>query len=63
MKTGTIVEFKNPFEDERGLTFRVLEERGDRILIQAICDLPYPPSQTVLRADLKEVRWYYAAAN
>ena len=55
MKPGSLVVFRHPFADEIDMTYRVMEERGDRILIQAMVNLPYPPSQTVLRSDLKPV--------
>jgi hypothetical protein len=56
LRLGSIVEFKHPFADEIGMTYRIIEDNGDRVLIRALIDLPYQPTQTVLRADLKEHR-------
>jgi hypothetical protein len=56
LRLGSIVEFKHPFADEIGMTYRLIEDNGDRVLIRAIIDLPFPPTQTVMRVDLKAAR-------
>lgn len=52
---GQIVQFANPYEDEIGLTYKVIELRGPRILIEAVCDLPFPPQQAAMVEDLEAV--------
>ncbi len=45
MKVGDTVKMVEPTPDESGLErFRVLELRGDRVLVEFICDLPIPPT-------------------
>jgi len=56
MKKNSLVQFRRPFADEIDITYRVIEERGDRLLIEAIApNLPYPPQQVADRADLRLV--------
>jgi hypothetical protein len=51
MKKGTVVRIKKRWRDnsgEKGKLFVVVEDRGDRILIQAKdTGLPFPPQELV----------------
>ena len=45
LQVGQVVKFAAPLsEDERGERFTVLELRGDRILVEYICDMMIRPT-------------------
>lgn len=45
MMVGNIVKMVVPTPDETGSErFRVLELRGDRVLVEFVCDLRFPPT-------------------
>jgi hypothetical protein len=52
---GSEVEFKNPFEDERGLTFTVLQIDKNWCLLEANVDMRLKPTYTASLSDLKVV--------
>lgn len=54
IEVNDIVEFIEPFEDEEGTTYTVLEINGDRCVIELICDMRIRPTWTRLVADLKK---------
>lgn len=49
MKT---VIFKNPQGDEINEKFKVVEDRGDRLLVELICDMPIPPTFVYLKSEM-----------
>lgn len=53
MEIGSIVEFTNPYEDEIGQTFTVLELEGGEALIQFVCNLTFKPTQWVKVEEIK----------
>jgi hypothetical protein len=56
MRTGQVVKFAAPTTpDEAAERFRVLEDRGDRVLVEFICDLAIAPTYVYPVADLREV--------
>lgn len=57
MNAGDVVKFKEGlYEDEAGAEYRILELRGDRALIEYICDsLPIPPTSVAMVSDLELV--------
>jgi hypothetical protein len=53
---NSIVEFKNPYPDEIGLTMRVLEVNGDRLLVeQQAKNLEFLPTTIVQINEVKEI--------
>lgn len=58
MNVGDIVVFRNPHEDEKGDTFRVLEDRGDRVLVEDASEFwdgyTIRPTHVYLKAELKK---------
>jgi hypothetical protein len=53
MKVGQKVKFKEILEQgDEELRFIVLEDKGDRVLVQAVVDLPFPPTYTYLKSEL-----------
>lgn len=53
IKVNDIVEFIEPFDDEAGTTYKVLEVNGDRCIIELICDMRIRPTWIRLTNDLK----------
>lgn len=57
MKAGDTVKLVTPMPDESGLErFRVLEMRGDRVLVEFICDLRIPPTYVYPTTDVEVVQ-------
>ena len=55
--TMRIVKLTHPANDsERDALFEVVEDNGDRLQIRLICDLPYPPVETVRPADIESAQ-------
>jgi hypothetical protein len=55
-KVGDMVRFLQPLsDDEASERFRVLELRGDRILVEAICDMQVKPTFVYPARDLMSV--------
>lgn len=54
MKPGMLVKFKEIKEagDDQAI-FKVLELRGDRVLVEQVCKLPIKPTSVYLISDLK----------
>lgn len=55
MKPGTVVQFKEPLnEEERRERFLVLEDREERLLVQdlALAHWPIPPTAVYRKSDL-----------
>ena len=53
---GQLVKFVDPKnDDERAETFHVLEVRGDRVLVEFVCDMSIRPTFVYPTADLKPV--------
>jgi len=53
MKKGDIVKFKDGlYKEENGIQYFVIEMRGDRALIEFICELPLPPQSVALVSEL-----------
>ncbi len=56
MKAGDTVKLVTPMPDESGSErFRVLEMRGDRVLVEFICDLRIPPTYVYPVTDIEVV--------
>lgn len=54
MKIGSVVIFKDGlYANEEGATYRVIEDNGDRVLLEFICELRFPPQSVALVKDLK----------
>lgn len=50
---GQIVKFVAPLsDDERQERFKVLEPRGERVLVEFVCDMRIRPTFVYLAADL-----------
>ena len=57
MVVGTIVKFKDGlYADEEGAIYRVIEDNGDRVFLEFICDLRFPPQSVALVRDLEMVK-------
>jgi hypothetical protein len=57
MEVGTIVKFKDGlYADEEGAIYRVIEDNGDRVFLEFICDLRFPPQSVALVRDLEMVK-------
>ena len=53
MRVGDVVRFKNPGNsDEASELFAVIELRGERVLVQALCAMQIKPQFAYLAADL-----------
>jgi hypothetical protein len=53
IKKGSIVKFKDPeSEDEKKLRMKVLEDNGDRVLVEALVDMTIKPTYVYLKKDL-----------
>ncbi|MEL7655313.1 MAG: hypothetical protein AAGU75_05320 [Bacillota bacterium] len=56
MKIGSIVKFRDGlYPDEEGAFYRVVEDNGDRVFLEFICDLRFPPQSVALAKDLEVV--------
>lgn len=54
MKQNDLVAFKNPEPDEKDLIFKVIELRGDRVLVQSTSEAYLiKPTFVYLQSDLK----------
>lgn len=54
MKIGAIVKFKDGlYADEVDTTYRVIEDNGDRVFLEFICDLRFPPQSVAFVKDLE----------
>lgn len=57
MEVGTIVKFKDGlYADEEGAIYKVIEDNGDRVFLEFICDLRFPPQSVALVRDLEVVK-------
>jgi len=57
MEKGSVVKFRDGlYADEESAFYRVIEENGDRVILEFICDLPFPPQSVALVKDLEVVR-------
>jgi len=57
MEVGTIVKFKDGlYTDEEGAIYKVIEDNGDRVFLEFICDLRFPPQSVALVRDLEVVK-------
>ncbi len=57
MEVGTIVKFKDGlYTDEEGAIYKVIEDNGDRVFLEFICDLRFPPQSVALVRDLEMVK-------
>ena len=54
ISVGDNVKFTNPMQDEIGLTMKVLEVNGDRLLVEYNVDMHIKPSGIVLVADVEK---------
>ena len=56
MEKGSMVKFIDGlYADELDATYRVIEDNGDRVFLEFICDLPFPPQSVALVRDLEVV--------
>jgi hypothetical protein len=56
VKVGDTVKMVSPTPDETGTErFRVLELRGDRVLVEFVCDLRIPPTYVYPTSDVEVV--------
>lgn len=56
LAVGQTVKFANPLsDDERDERFTVVELRGDRVLVEFICDMRVKPQSVSLAADLESI--------
>ena len=55
IKVGDIVKYKEPMPDEQGMEYIVLENRGDRVLMEAIVLMVFPPHVEAYTAHLEPV--------
>ena len=54
MEIGSIVKFKDGiYPDEVGAIYRVIEDNGDRVFLEFICDLTFPPQSVARVKDLE----------
>ena len=54
MEIGSIVKFKDElYPDEEGAIYRVIEDNGDRVFLEFICDLTFPPQSVARVKDLE----------
>ena len=54
MENGSIVKFRDGlYSDEEGAIYRVIEDNGDRVFLEFVCDLPFPPQSVALVKDLE----------
>lgn len=57
MKIGSIVKFREGlYADEVNTTYRVIEDNGDRVFLEFICDLRFPPQSVALVKDLEVLK-------
>ena len=55
MTSNTIVKYSRPLRDEENMRFILVEDNGDRVLIELICNLPIPPRECVAKEEIAEV--------
>lgn len=56
MEVGMIVKFRDGlYPDEEGAFYRVIEDNGDRVFIEFICNLRFPPQSVARTKDLEAV--------
>ena len=54
MEKGSMVKFIDGlYADELDATYRVIEDNGDRVFLEFVCDLPFPPQSVALVIDLE----------
>jgi len=57
MEGGSIVKFRDGlYADEEGAYYRVIEDNGDRVFIEFICNLRFPPQSVARTKDLEVVK-------
>lgn len=52
LKTGQLVRLAQQWMDtpvEADARYRVVEDNGDRLIVELVCDLPIPPQELVRR--------------
>ena len=57
MTNNTIVKYSRPLQDEEDMRFLLVEDNGDRVLIELICDLPIPPRECVAKDEITRLRF------
>lgn len=56
MEKGSIVKFRDGlYADEEGAIYRVIEDNGDRVFLELVCDLRFPPQSVARVKDLEVV--------
>ena len=56
MQIGTLVKFTNPMDDsESHLVMKILELRGDRVLVEYLLDMPYNPTANVMLDEIETI--------
>lgn len=56
--TGDIVKFRDPYPDEAGQRYTVINDFGkdsDRCLVQLVCKFPLKPTSIQLKKDLERI--------
>jgi len=57
MEVGTIVKFRDGlYPNEEGAYYWVIEDNGDRVFIEFICNLRFPPQSVARTKDLEVVK-------
>lgn len=54
--TGKLVKYANPESGEENLTFKVLEDRGDRLLVEWVCDWLIKPTHCFAKSEFVELK-------
>ena len=56
LAVGQTIKFANPLsDDKRDERFTVVELRGDRVLVEFICDMRIKPQSVYLASDLEPI--------
>ena len=56
MKPMQIVKYSRPLPGEEDLRFVLIEDNGDRVLIELVCDEPIPPRECVAKDEVVEIQ-------
>jgi len=56
MKTNDLIRFTAPLPDETDLTMRIIEMRGDRMLVEYLVGMNINPTGIVQVSDVEQVQ-------
>lgn len=50
---GAIVKYRVEYDDEKGTRYTVIEDNGDRVIMEFICDMAIKPTFVARKCDIE----------